>query len=229
MRSRLRWDVIRPLVFVFEIFGEVFLSISAFHQHAAAGATGKQLLPTVATPVHLKSLVPVTTASTTQHHGNGLSYTAFTQPSHASAIPLAGQLKTIPQQSLLQTQPSYYNVAASTNVQQQQQQQQHIPVYYRSQAQQQQQQQQQQQVQQQTQRLQVYPTATSPLQKTPLVYTAGQFAHPVPSQYAAYAYGSHQPAAGLFQPQGAFGKITYAPNGAAAGSGGRGGSIYLLH
>ncbi|XP_061502456.1 uncharacterized protein LOC11175544 isoform X2 [Anopheles gambiae] len=205
----------------------------AFHQHGAGGA-GKQLLPTVATPVHLKPLVPVTTTTTTQHHGNGISYTAFTQPSHAASISVAAHLKPVPQ-SILQTPPSYYNAAASTNVQQQQQQQQTFQpqpnVFYRNQLQQQQQQQQQQA--QQQQRVQIYSTAASPLQKAPLVYSAaGQFSHPVPSQYATYGYApqQHHPVAAgaLFQPQAALGKLTYAQNSGSAGVGARG-PIYLLH
>uniref|UniRef100_A0A182K6G1 Uncharacterized protein n=1 Tax=Anopheles christyi TaxID=43041 RepID=A0A182K6G1_9DIPT len=163
------------------------------------------------------------------------SYTALTQPSHAASIPLAAHLKPVPQ-SQLQTQPSYYNTVASTNVQQLQQQptfQQQPNVYYRNQVQQQQQQQQQQQSQQQQQRIQIYSTAASPLQKTPLVYSAAsQFSHPVPSQYTTYAYAPpqhHSVGAGaLFQPQASLGKITYAQNGGSAGAGGRG-SIYLLH
>ncbi|XP_035890477.1 RNA polymerase II degradation factor 1-like [Anopheles stephensi] len=204
----------------------------AFHQHAAGSASnglaGKQLLPTVATPVHLKSLVPVTTATTTQHHGNGISYTAFTQPSHVASIPLAAaHLKPVPQ-GVLQTQPSYYSTAATSNVQQQ------ANVYYRNQLQQQQQQQQQAQ---QQQRVQIYSTAASPLQKSPLLYSAGKFSHPVPSQYAAYAYApqqqqhpQHQSVAtgALFQPQASLGKITYAQNAISPNVGGRG-SIYLLH
>uniref|UniRef100_A0A182NSI0 Uncharacterized protein n=1 Tax=Anopheles dirus TaxID=7168 RepID=A0A182NSI0_9DIPT len=198
------------------------------HAAASNGLAGKQLLSTVAAPVHLKSLVPVTTATSTQHHGNGISYTAFTQPSQAASIPLTAHLKPVPQ-SLLQAQPAYYNTPAASNVQQQQQQllQQQPNLYYRTQLHQQQQQQQQQQAQHQ-QRLQIYPTAASPLQKAPLPYPHAQFNHPVPSQYAAYGYGPQQTPAsgGLFQPQASVAKITYAQTG---GVGGGRGSIYLLH
>uniref|UniRef100_A0A182W3C2 Uncharacterized protein n=1 Tax=Anopheles minimus TaxID=112268 RepID=A0A182W3C2_9DIPT len=177
-----------------------------------------------------KSVQPTPLSSSSSSSSSSVSYTAFTQPPHAGSVPLAAHLKPVPQ-SLLQTQPSYFNAVAASTAQQQQHQtlQQQPNVYYRNQLQQQQQQQQQQA--QQQQRVQIYSTAASPLQRSPLLYSAGQLNHPVPSQYATYAYApqQHSVAAGaLFQPQASQGKITYAQHGVSPNVGGRG-SIYLLH
>ncbi|XP_035781304.1 protein couch potato-like [Anopheles albimanus] len=200
------------------------------HRPAGSSPVGGQILPTIATPTHLqlKPLLPVTTASTTQHHSNGISYSTFTHPGLA-------QLRPVSPQGVLQTQPVYYNAAAFNSQQQQQQQQQQSTTYLRTPIQLQQQQQQQQQ-----QRVPVYSTVATPLQKS------GQFSHPVP-QYPAYAFGQQSTAAGLIsggplyhhhqqqQPSAASSaRLTYAnvPTvniGGTVGAGGGRGSIYLLH
>ncbi|XP_050091166.1 putative uncharacterized protein DDB_G0282129 [Anopheles aquasalis] len=205
------------------------------HRPAGSSPVGSQILPTIATPAHLqlKPLLPVTTtASTTQHHSNGISYSTFTHPGLA-------HLRPVNPQGVLQTQPVYYNtVASNSQQQQQQQQQQQSATYLRTPIQLQQQQQ---------QRVPVYSTVATPLQKL------SQFSHPVP-QYPAYAFGQQSTgAAGLIsggslyhhhhqqqqqqQPSAASNaqRLTYTNvptvniGGSVGGGVGGRGSIYLLH
>ncbi|XP_052863544.1 uncharacterized protein LOC128270178 [Anopheles cruzii] len=199
-------------------------------QRSAAGGSvvAGQILPTAATPAHLKQLVPVTTATTTHHHGNGISYSTFTQPGTGAAF--QGQTKA---QSVLQTQPVYYNTLQQPATYFRQ------PVAVPAQ-------------QQQHPRVQVFSTVATPtVQKTAGPLFAGtQFSHPVPP-YPAYTFGhqAHQGAAGLISGAAAgptlyhqqqhqqsaaasAGKLAYLPSpvnvGGLVAGGGRG-SIYLLH
>ncbi|XP_058055795.1 uncharacterized protein LOC131207200 [Anopheles bellator] len=195
---------------------------------ASGSAVAGQILPaTVATPAHLKPFVPVTTATTTHHHGNGISYSTFTQPGSGAAF--QGQTKA---QSVLQTQPVYYNTL------------QQPATYFRQPV--------AVPAQQQQPRVQVFSTVATPtVQKTAgPVFAGNQFSHPVPP-YPAYAFGhqAHQGAAGLISGAGptlyhqqhqqhqqsaaaSAGKLAYLPSpvnvGGLVAGGGRG-SIYLLH
>nr|XP_029723221.1 LOW QUALITY PROTEIN: transcriptional regulator EFH1-like [Aedes albopictus] len=121
--------------------------------------------PTVATPAHIKQLIPVTTATTTQHHGKGVSYSTFTQQANAASLG--------PQQN----QSPYYNTA----------------IVQPHQYQQQQPQSQIQQQQQQPTRFQVYSTVATPLHKPAVLYAAHQYAQPsIPAAIYATAASPFQ-------------------------------------
>ncbi|XP_062553992.1 serine/threonine-protein kinase Wnk-like [Armigeres subalbatus] len=140
--------------------------------------------PTVATPSHIKQLIPVTTATTTQHHGKGVSFSTFTQQANAAVLGHHHQ-----------NQPPYYNTAVGQPHQYQQQQPQN-----------------QAQQQPAAARFQVYSTVATPLHKPTVVYAAQQYAQPSIPAAAIYATAAsplqHQPqsspfhyGAQLFHPQ----------------------------
>ncbi|XP_021706381.1 mediator of RNA polymerase II transcription subunit 15-like [Aedes aegypti] len=144
---------------------------SANYGSYAVPVAAKQYLstvasPTVATPSHIKQLIPVTTATTTQHHGKGVSYSTFTQQANPASL------------GHQQNQSPYYNTVIAQQYQQQQQQQ--------SQAQQQQQ-------QPPAARFQVYSTLATPLQKPQVLYAAHQYAQPsIPAAIYATAASPFQ-------------------------------------
>ncbi|XP_058823999.1 putative mediator of RNA polymerase II transcription subunit 26 [Topomyia yanbarensis] len=143
------------------IYGAAPTSNQIYHQPTNYAAyqvplAAKQIVstvaaPTIATPSHIKQLIPLTTASTTHHHGKGVSYATFTQQVNPAVL------------SQLQTNTPYYNTAASsTNYQQHHQQQQQQLQHH-----------QQQPIHHYQQpRFQIYSTVATPVQKPGILYAA---------------------------------------------------------
>ncbi|XP_055548239.1 box A-binding factor [Wyeomyia smithii] len=206
-----------PLATVAPLYATPSAGNQIYHQQTNYAAypvplAAKQIVSTVAAPTiappaaHIKQLIPVTTATSTTHHGKGLSYATFTQQVNPAVL------------QQLQTHVPYYNTAASASNYQQ---------HHHQQQQQQQQQTQQQAYHYQQPRYQIYSTVATPVQKSTLFYPAQYAQTSIPATIYATAaspmqqqqqqqsqhYGTH-----LYQQPQSYtplAKLTYTPGAAS--------------